>query len=99
METSTYPTATFTLTQPIDLGSLPADGVETTKNATGKLTMHGTTKSVTFPVTARRSGATIQVSGSIPIVFADWNISNPSGGPATTEDHGTLEWLLNFAHT
>jgi hypothetical protein len=56
------------------------------------------TKSVTFPVTARRSAGTIEVSGSIPVVFADWNISNPSGGPATTEDHGILEFLINFAH-
>jgi polyisoprenoid-binding protein YceI len=67
-----------------------------TKEATGDLAMHGTTRTVTFHVTARRSGATIQVSGSIPITFADWNISNPSGGPATTEDHGALEFLLSF---
>jgi polyisoprenoid-binding protein YceI len=98
MNTATNPKATFTLTQPIALATLPADGVEITKQATGDLTMHGTTRSVTFPVTARRSGTTIQVSGSIPITFADWNISNPSGGPATTEDHGTLEFLLTFTH-
>jgi hypothetical protein len=36
--------------------------------------------------------------GSIPITFADWNISNPSGGPATTADNGTLEFQINFAH-
>jgi hypothetical protein len=60
--------------------------------------MHGTTRTVTFQLPARRSGATIQVSGSVPITFADWNISNPSGGPATTEDHGILEFLINFAH-
>jgi polyisoprenoid-binding protein YceI len=99
MRTSTYPTATFSLTQPIQLSTVPADGVQITTNATGNLTMHGATKPVTFPVTARRSGATIQVSGSIPITFADWNISNPSGGPATTEDHGILEFLINFARS
>jgi hypothetical protein len=60
--------------------------------------MHGVTKSVTFQVSAKRASGTIEVSGSIPIVFADWNISNPSGGPATTEDHGILEFLINFTH-
>jgi polyisoprenoid-binding protein YceI len=99
MDTATYPTATFTLTQPIQLSTLPADGVEVTEKATGNLVMHGTTNSVTFQVTARRSGSTIQVSGSIPITFADWQISNPSGGPATTEDHGILEFLLHFSHS
>jgi polyisoprenoid-binding protein YceI len=98
MDTSTFPTATFKLTQPIQLSTLPADGVQISAKATGDLMMHGTTKSVTFQVMAQRSGSTIQVSGSIPITFADWNISNPSGGPATTEDHGTLEFLLNFTH-
>jgi polyisoprenoid-binding protein YceI len=98
MDTADFPTATFTLSQPIQLNTLPANGVEVTEKATGNLTMHGTTKSVTFTVTARRSGATIQISGSIPITFADWNISNPSGGPATTEDHGILEFLVNFVH-
>jgi hypothetical protein len=37
------------------------------------------------------------VSGSIPIVFSDYGISNPSGGPATTSSSGTLEFLLNLA--
>ena len=99
MDTSTYPTATFKLTKPILLGSIPAEGVVITEQATGDLTMHGTTKSVTFPVQARRNGSTIQASGSIPIVFADYNIENPSGGPATTEDHGILEFLLNFSQS
>lgn len=98
METSTYPTARFALTKPIALGSVPADGVQVTENATGDLTLHGITRSVTFPVTARHSGSGIRVSGSVPITFADWNISNPSGGPASTEDHGTLEFLVDFAH-
>jgi len=96
MDTAQYPTSTFVLTKPLDLGSIPADGVVVTETATGNLTLHGTTRSVTFTVQARRSGSTISVSGSIPIVFADYNISNPSGGPAQTSDNGTLEFLLNF---
>jgi polyisoprenoid-binding protein YceI len=98
MDTASFPTATFDLTTPIALGTLPADGQQITENATGKLMLHGATRTVTFQLKAARSGATIQVSGSIPVVFADYNISNPSGGPATTSDNGTLEFLLNFAH-
>jgi polyisoprenoid-binding protein YceI len=98
MDTANFPTATFTMVQPIQFTNLPVDGVQVTQTATGNLVLKGTSRSVTFSVTARRSGAAIQVSGSIPVTFANWNISNPSGGPATTEDHGTLEFLLTFAH-
>ena len=97
MEVSTYPTATFVLSSPIDLGSLPADGQQIDVKATGKLTLHGTTRTVTFPLQAKRAGTTIAVAGAIPVTFADYNISNPSGGPAQTEDNGELEFRLNFS--
>jgi polyisoprenoid-binding protein YceI len=97
MDTATYPTATLTLTRPIALGTVPNEGVTVTESAAANLTMHGTTRTVTFQVMARHSGATIEVSGAIPITFANWNISNPSGGPATTGNTGILEFLLNLA--
>ena len=97
MDTSSFPTATFTLSQPIDLGSIPPAGVQRTFQARGQLTLRGTTKSVVVPLAARYNGSTIDVSGSIPITFADWNIPNPSLGPATTGDSGTLEFLLHFS--
>jgi polyisoprenoid-binding protein YceI len=98
MNTATYPTATFKLTQPIALGSEPADGVTVAKQATGDLTLHGVTKSITFTVSVKKTGSTIAASGSVPIVFADYHIGNPSfAGTVTTDDHGTLEFLLNFA--
>jgi len=97
MQTSTYPTATFTLTKPIDLGSIPATGVQHTFQATGNLALHGVTKVVTFQVTGKYTGSAIEVAGAIPITFADWNISNPSFGPVTTENHGVLEFALNLA--
>ena len=52
---------------------------------------------MSFPLKARRNGANIEVNGTIPITFAEWNIPNPSFGPAETEDHGELEFLLVFA--
>ena len=96
MNVTRYPTATFKLTQPIDLGTLPADGATVTVPATGELTLHGTTKTVTTNVTAKRTGGTIQVNGTIPVVFADYGIPNPSFGPAQTEDHGEIEFLVAF---
>jgi len=98
METSVYPTATLRITEPIDLGSVPADGVQRTYTATGELTLHGVTKTVQFNVAGRISGSTVEVAGSIPITFSEWNIGNPSFGPVTTQDHGVLEFALNLTH-
>jgi polyisoprenoid-binding protein YceI len=97
MNVTQYPTATFTLTKPIDLGTLPADGATVTVPATGDLTLHGTKKTITTDVTAKRSGATIQVQGAIPVVFADYGIPSPSFGPASVEDNGEVEFLVTFA--
>ena len=94
METSRFPTATFALTEPIELTSIPDNGVEVTVKATGELTLHGTTNTVTFDLLARRNSAQIEVNGTIPITFSDYEIDNPSGGPASVGDNGDLEFLL-----
>jgi polyisoprenoid-binding protein YceI len=97
MDTDSFPTSTFTLTQPIEFGTVPAEGETITATATGDLTLRGTTQSVTFDVQARLNGGNIEVDGAIPIVFAEWGIPNPSFGPATTADNGLLEFLLVFS--
>jgi polyisoprenoid-binding protein YceI len=97
MEVATYPTATFTLTSPIDLAPLPAGGVIKQYTAHGNLTLHGTTHAVTFTLSAERKGSQIEVSGDIPVTFADYKIENPSyAGLVTTQNHGLLEFLLVF---
>jgi polyisoprenoid-binding protein YceI len=94
MNTSKFPTATFELTAPIELSTIPDNLVQITVRATGKLTLHGTTNAVTFDLLARRNGAQIDVNGTIPVTFSDYGINNPSGGPASVGDHGDLEFLL-----
>ena len=60
--------------------------------------MHGVTKSVTFPVSVEVvSGTAVYVLADVPVVFANWDISNPSvGGFVTTKSTGTLEVLLDL---
>lgn len=97
MDVSQYPTGTFTLTSPINLAPLPSGGVTKAYTAHGNLTLHGTTRAVTFTLTAERKGAQIEVAGDIPVLFSDYNIQNPSfAGFVTTQDHGLLEFLLVF---
>jgi polyisoprenoid-binding protein YceI len=96
METSTFPTATFTLTTPIDLSPVPADGAQKSFEATGKLQIHGVTHDVTMTLNTRRTGNTIEVQGNPTITFSDYDINDPSGGPASVGDSGELDFLLSL---
>jgi hypothetical protein len=50
---------------------------------------------VTATMQARDSGSVIQISGQIAVVFADWDIANPSFGSfVKTDNNGLVEFLL-----
>ena len=94
-----FPTATFKLTSPIDLGSIPADGKEIDVTASGQLTLHGVTKDVQIALKAKLSGSVIVVTGSLPIAFADYSIVKPESFKVLSiEDSGTMELQLFFSH-
>jgi polyisoprenoid-binding protein YceI len=98
MDVARYPTATFTLTRPIDLAPVPASNTVKHYTAHGDLTLHGTTRAVTFTLRAELTGGRIEVSGQIPVLFASYGIPNPSFvGFVTTQNHGILEFLLVFS--
>jgi len=100
MDTSAYPAGTLTLTRPIALAPLPALGDIKSYTAAADLTLRGHTRPVTFPLTAERTAQGIEVSGSIPILFANWDIPNPSfTGFVTTQNHGVLEFLLKLGRS
>jgi polyisoprenoid-binding protein YceI len=99
IQTGQFPTATFKLTSPIDLGSVPAEGVTINATATGDLTLHGVTKSVQVAVQARLSGGIVTVTGSMTIVFADFGIQGPSSFHVlSVDDHGIMEFQLQLRH-
>jgi polyisoprenoid-binding protein YceI len=97
IQTNQFPTATFKLTSPIDLGSVPADGQEISVTAKGQLTLHGVTKDVEIPLKAKLSGDVIVVGGSLPIAFADYSIEKPNSFKVLSiDDTGTMELQLFF---
>lgn len=99
IETAKYPTASFATTQPIDPGSLPADGKVVRVTATGTLTLHGVTRTVQIPLSVERRGGIIAVTGSLEIVFADYQIVPPSSfAVLSVDDHGTMELHILFTH-
>jgi polyisoprenoid-binding protein YceI len=97
MDTADYPHASFRLTSPIQLGTVPAVGRPISVPASGDLTMRGRRRSVTFTLSAERiSTSTIAVNAEIPILLSEWHIPNPSFAVAQVENGGTLEVLLQL---
>jgi hypothetical protein len=99
LETDSFPEATFILTEPIAFEAQPVDGETITAGATKKLTLHGVTNQLCVPVQATLTGDSIEVLGSVGVVFADYDMQAPNFGFVTTEDHGTIEFQLDFARS
>ena len=99
LETDQFPTATFVLTAPADLGSVPAEGATVSVTVTGDLTLHGVTKSVQVPLQARLAGGVVTIAGSLPVTFADFGITKPQSMMVlSVEDHGVMELQLQLRH-
>jgi len=100
LETTEFPTATFELTEPIDLGADAATGGSVSVDAVGDLTIHGVTQQVTFPLEARLVDDTIVVVGSLDITFADYGVEVPTAPVVVSvEDHGPIELQLLFTRS
>jgi polyisoprenoid-binding protein YceI len=97
LETSRFPTATFELVEPIEVGSPPADGGSIAATAVGDLTLHGVTQRVEVPVDAQWTGEHIEVAASLDVALADYDIEPPTGFLVLSiEDTGTIEMHLLF---
>ena len=99
LQTDQFPTATFTITAPVDIPAAALAGTSTDLTLTGDLTLHGVTTSVQIPAQAQLVDGQIQVAGSLPITLADYQITPPNVGGfiVSIADTGTLEFLAVLA--
>ena len=99
LETATFPETSFKITSPIDLGKIPTAGTKITTTATGDLTLHGVTKSVTFKVDGVIENGRIVIATTDPvdIKLADYSMAPPAFGPvADVSDTGKFEFKLTL---
>ena len=95
LSTDEFPTATFELTEPIELGAEAANGETVTATAVGDLTIKGTTQSIEMPIEAKLVDGTVVLVGSTEIAFADFGVEVPSAPMVlSVADVGTLELQL-----
>ncbi len=94
MEVGTWPTATFAVQGPVDLPELT--GTPVTVPVTGELTLRDTTRPVRTELSVVRTAEGVEVSGAVPVVFADFGITPPDLGFVRVEDRGQVEFLLRL---
>ena len=96
LATARYPDATFTLSRPVQLSPAFAAGATIRLAAPGVLSLRGLALPVTVILAGRRSGAALQVAGSIQVAFARWRIASPGGLGflGSLADQGIAEFLI-----
>ena len=98
LESDQFPTATFSLTEPLALPEGADSGETVTVAATGDLTIHGVTRPVTLDLEATLSGDVAAVVGSAPVLLGDYDIDPPTGfSVLSIDDEGLFEFQLFFA--
>lgn len=100
LETDLFPTATFVLTESIELPDAGEDGTMQSGLITGELTLHGVTRTVEVPIEGGLDGGVVILTGSIDIVFADYEMEKPTSMIVlSVDDHGIMEFQLFFTQS
>ncbi len=100
LSTGRFPTAIFTLTEPIDLGTDPGSGGPINTAAVGELTVKDITRAVEIELEAQLVDETVVVVGTTEVVFADYDVTVPRVPIVlSAEDHGIVELQLFFTRS
>jgi polyisoprenoid-binding protein YceI len=95
-----FPSATFELTSPIELGPEALTGEPVAATASGDLTVHGVTRPVEVDLPAQLVDDTIVVVGAMDVSFGDFGVSVPSAPIVlAADDFGVVELQLFLARS
>lgn len=98
LETDAFPTATFALEGPLAIPAGLVAGEAIAMSASGAFTLHGVTRAVAIPLEAELANGLLVVVGSLPVLFADYDIDQPrSPILVSIEDNGIMEFQLVLA--
>ncbi len=94
LETSKYPTTTFTATK---ITGLPAEftATDTVLQLIGTMDLHGVQKEITWELKVKRDGDILSVLGTTEFKYSDFGIQKPDiAGMVTVEENVTLQVQL-----
>ncbi|MDO4908561.1 MAG: YceI family protein [Corynebacterium sp.] len=96
LHTDDYPTATFEVTSPVDLSSLPGDGTSGHVTIQGNLTIMATTKPVTADFKVLRTGTRVILGTTIPFDRTEFGVDTPEFVAAKIDTQGELNVLITM---
>lgn len=96
LETGQFPSAKYE-SDPISIPAAATTGGQQQLTSHGKLTIHGTTKTVDIPVMVQVNGDRIEVVGSVAIDMRDYGIGVPDVGFTSVQPQATIEFHLFFS--
>jgi polyisoprenoid-binding protein YceI len=97
LESDRYPTASFKLSKPIELGRDATAGKLVKVRATGAFTIHGTSKTETVPLELRLTDTALQAVGSLTFPWSEFGMTAPSiAGFVNVKDKATMEFDLRL---
>jgi polyisoprenoid-binding protein YceI len=98
LESDTYPTATFKLTVPFTVPANASKGEVGKVQATGVLTIHGTSKTVAIALQLTISNSALETIGSLTFPWREFGMTAPSVGPVSVSGMATMEFDLHLVH-
>ncbi|AIG64144.1 hypothetical protein CATYP_05345 [Corynebacterium atypicum] len=95
-DTDTYPSASFTLTEPARLDEVPDNGVAGKVELTGELSIKGTTNKVSALFDVLRDDDRVVVAGTLPINRLDYGVETPDFVAAKIAEDGEVNIRLTL---
>lgn len=96
LDTTSFPTATFTLTEPVDVSVIGSSAAPMSVAAVGTLTFHGVGESVTATFDVQRTAEGVEVAGQMPVTLADFDLEVPDLGWVVVDPTGSVEVLVQL---
>lgn len=99
MDAAAFPTATVSMNMPVDLAAVPADGSPARLDVPVHLMLKGVTRVASAQIDIQRNGDRVDVAGTIPIRFFDFNVDPPKPPASLLEVQpiATIEFLVHLA--
>lgn len=96
LDTTSFPTATFTLTEPVDVSAIGTSAAPLSVAASGTLTLHGVGQPVSTTFAVQRTAEGVAVAAQIPVTLADFDLEAPDLDLIVVDPTGTVEVLLQL---
>ena len=92
--TNQFPTATFSITEPVDLSEVPGNGTPGKVTLTGEMEIRGETRPLVHEFDVLRDGDRIIVAGDVLINRNEYGVESPEFVAAKIADTGELNIRL-----